>query len=209
MHLRCFLVSVLWLSPFVGLNLLSQSPYFQVNTHLGTIIKHRSTITFETGGLSYGTDLNLYWQTRGQKEWQELQKFPRFFLTTRYHSLGDAEVVGKAFALVSGVEFNLARFKKSSIHFGYGFGLAYLTKPFDRISNPSNNAIGSHLNIPLLLKFDYEHRFLDKYLLHFGVRLDHYSNGARRLPNLGLNLPAVYIGSVSYTHLTLPTTPYV
>ena len=193
----CPLFIVIFMS-FAWSDLSSQLRYVQAKAAVGSIIKHRTSIAFDTSTPTYGVDLSLYWQTRGAKLWQEQQHFPRFFLSGGYLDLGDADILGEAWTLFGGLELNLFRKTNSALHFGYAIGYAYLNRPFDRISNPTNNAIGSHLNNSVALSLDYEHRFLEKYLLHLGLHIQHYSNGARKLPNLGLNIPALYIAISPY-----------
>jgi len=172
----------------------AQIRYIQGSLHAGSIVNHNSDISFNTDALSFGCDLAMYWQTSGERPWHQLQKFPRLHLTASYQDLGQKDIVGAAIMLTGGIEANIFRKSSSALHFGFGSGFAYLTKPFDRITNPTNNAIGSHLNNTVTLKLDYERLYQQKLILHFGVKLFHYSNGARTLPNLGLNIPSVYIG---------------
>jgi len=174
--------------------LLGQLRYFQADAHIGGIVKHRTTIEFDTEAPAYGLDLSMYWQTKGNKPWQAGQQFPRFYLSARIQDLGNREVLGQALGLLGGMELNLFRRPKGALHFGFGFGYSILTKPFDRISNPSNNAIGSFGNNSITLHLDYERPIGKKLIYHLGFKLMHYSNGARKLPNLGLNIPALYIG---------------
>lgn len=96
------------------------------------------------------------------------------------------------------VDIPLFRKKRSALHYSFGTGLAYLTKPFDRLDNFKNNAIGGHWNNSVDMKLDYEHQLGSKLKLHLGFGLAHYSNGARRLPNLGLNIPLLYLGISPY-----------
>jgi len=144
-------------------------------------------------------DLNMYWQTKGGKPWHELQKFPRFYVSTRIQQIGDKDIVGGAFVLSGGMEVAIFRKSNSALHFGLSTGYAYLTKPYDRITNPINNAIGSHGNSAVTVKFDYEMRAGKNWMLHAGTQLMHYSNGASKLPNLGLNIPGLYLGISPYS----------
>jgi hypothetical protein len=193
MLFRVFPLFMLIMVFFACVELSAQQPYWQAKTSIGSIIKHRTTIEFDTGTPTFGVDLSMYWQTKGDKPWQQQQHFPRFFLSGGYLDLGDSDILGEAWTVFGGIALNLFRKPKSALHFGYAFGFAYLNTPFDRVTNPTNTAIGSHFNNSICLHLDYEHRFFEKYLLHLGVHLQHYSNGARKLPNLGLNIPALYI----------------
>lgn len=198
MRLHMYIFCILMVLGSSATDLSGQLRYLQANTHLGGIIKHREGITFDTKTPAWGVDLGMYWQTQGEKPWQEFHHFPRFHLTARFHDLGDKDIVGEAIGFSAGVEINLSRKKESAFHFVYSLGYAYLTRPFDRITNPSNNAIGSHVNNSVTLKLDYERRLGEKMMLHIGGQLVHYSNGARKLPNLGLNIPGLYVALSPY-----------
>lgn len=194
MQSRYLLIYVVFFLAISQTALQGQLRYLQADAHFGSIVQHRTTIAFDTESPSYGLDLSMYWQTQGNKPWQAGQQFPRFYLSARFQDLGNREVLGQAYGLLGGMELNLFRRQKSALHFGFGFGYSYLTKPFDRVSNPTNNAIGSFGNNSITLHLDYERPIGKKLIYHLGLKLMHYSNGARKLPNLGLNIPALYIG---------------
>jgi len=178
--------------------LAGQTPDWQGSLMTGKIIKHNTDIVFDTDSPTYGASLGIVWQTKGKQAWQALQNFPKLSLEFSYHDLGKKELVGEAIGLNLGIEVNLFRKSDAALHFGFGSGIAYLTRPFDRSTNPENIAIGGHWNNSVNLKLDYEHLFLKTKLLHLGFGLAHYSNGARKLPNLGLNIPYFYIGISPY-----------
>ena len=195
-HILAFL-SLFWSCLFT-VDLSAQTPYLKGTISAGQIIKHRTEIIFDNDVLSYSGELNLVWQTNGKKPWHQLQNFPRLSLGLRYHSLGDKDVVGDAIGLRANIDLPFFRKEKSALHFGFSTGIAFLTQPFDRISNQENNAIGSHWNSSVDIKFEYERKLNKNIKIHFGIGFSHYSNGARKLPNLGLNLPHVYIGISPY-----------
>ncbi len=179
-------------------SLQAQKPYFKAAFSVGDIIKHNTDIIFVNDAPSYDAELSLVWQTQGQRPWHQLQKFPRFSIALRYHDLGEKDIVGEAIGLRGAIDIPLFRKNKSALHYSFGTGLAYLTSPFDRIDNQENNAIGSHLNNSVDMKLDYEHQLGTKAKIHLGIGLSHYSNGARKLPNLGLNIPHLYLGISPY-----------
>ncbi len=195
-HILAFLS--LFLGCIFPADLIAQAPYLKGTISAGHIIKHRTEIIFDNDALSYGAEVSLVWQTKGQKSWHQLQNFPRLSLGLKYHSLGDKDVVGDAIGLRAIIDIPLFRKEKSAMYFSLSSGIAYLTQPFDRINNQENNAIGSHWNSSVDIKFEYERKLNDKIKIHFGLGLSHYSNGARKLPNLGLNLPQAFIGISPY-----------
>jgi hypothetical protein len=77
------------------------------------------------------------------------------------------------------------------LNFRFGAGISYIQKPFNRLSNYKNNAIGSHWNSAVNLLLESKYKFNNR--THFGVgfAINHFSNGAIKLPNLGINLASV------------------
>lgn len=90
------------------------------------------------------------------------------------------------------LRFTIAEMGKTDLQLRLGTGLGYLTKVFDPYTNRRNQAIGSHLNAfmqtAVLLKTD-----LDKGCVQYGVGISHFSNAAFKMPNLGYNLPSLFL----------------
>ncbi len=81
------------------------------------------------------------------------------------------------------------------IRFTIGSGLAYWDRPFNLEYNFNNSAIGSRITWALQGRIGYQ-KDITSYGgidLETGVGIFHCSNGAFRLPNLGLNVPQVYL----------------
>jgi hypothetical protein len=109
--------------------------------------------------------------------------------------LGNPEEMGTAIGVYPFINFPLGKRERDfKMHFRLGYGLGYITKPFDAIENHKNVAIGSHLNCCLSVRFNGLWKLNDENYLEFGIGMTHFSNGASKLPNLGINLPLVDIG---------------
>ena len=76
----------------------------------------------------------------------------------------------------------------------YGFGFCYSSSPYDRESNNKNIAIGSTLSYAFNTQLHYNHEILDRLKLIAGFRISHYSNGAFKKPNKGINIVTADIG---------------
>jgi hypothetical protein len=132
--------------------------------------------------------------TYGKHKWERDYSFPLLGVTLLYTGLGNSPALGQAYALMPFINFPLYRHKNLMAGFRLALGLGYLTKPFDRIENYKNLAIGSHLNaaVNLMLEARYQ---LNYYLtLTGGISLQHFSNGSLKLPNFGLNIPLLNVG---------------
>lgn len=105
-----------------------------------------------------------------------------------YTNLGNPEVLGHAFALYSLIEFKLLSIQNFSLNTRVSSGLVYVTKSYDKITNPENIALGTHLcfyfNLNLTGLYHLKNWGTD---LRISSGMMHYSNGSVIKPNLGIN----------------------
>lgn len=187
-----------------GQNGFSIEPSF----HFGAVTKHTSKLTFQVKGPTFGADVNFKFQTFGKKEWQEWRKFPWLGVTATWLRFGNEPVLGQAFAIAPNVTIPLFEKKRWKGHFQVGTGIAYMTRKYHVNDNPNNNAIGAHRVSTMLLKFYIDRQINEKWKFNIGMSLNHFSNGGSRLPNFGLNIPALMIG-VNYAPQPLEVEDFI
>ena len=142
-------------------------------------------------------ELSLHRNTYGQHRWEVLHNYPSIGLTFYYTSFGNKEVskeLGQAFALYPFINFPLTPGENSKVTFKLGVGLAYLTQKFDPTENFHNYAIGSHINAAVNLSFEYRQRIVDRLHWVTSLGLTHFSNGATKSPNMGINSFSIATG---------------
>jgi hypothetical protein len=132
--------------------------------------------------------------TYGKHKWERDYNYPLIGVTFLYSGLGNNPSLGQSYALMPFINFPL--FKKKDLMFGFrlALGLGYLTKPFDRINNYKNLAIGSHFNAAVNLLIEARYRINYFLTVTSGISLQHFSNGSLKLPNYGLNVPLLNVG---------------
>ncbi len=163
--------------------------------HFGRIAKHTPKLLFQSPPLSIGTEIHLNWQTFGKKDWQEWQGYPSVGISFLHYNLGNNKIFGNAFAAYPSIDLKvLKKIKTLQSSVQLGWGLAYLTKHYDQFSNPNNNAIGSALNNVTDFKLRFVKPFSAHWALETGFSFTHFSNGSSRLPNYGINIPALNMG---------------
>lgn len=91
-------------------------------------------------------------------------------------------VTGVAF----GAGFSMGQVGLHGLDYSFAAGVGYVSKPFDPVKNPVNNAIGSHFNGMMRLQLGYTGEVISA---HVGML--HFSNAYWRSPNLGINLPYI------------------
>lgn len=166
----------------------------------GFLLAHRITMGHLTKAHAYGVNLNAVIHTNGEKQWHHDFLHPEFNFGITYASLGNDEILGKAFGLGGGIY--LPFFRKNQWSFGAQLNgtVAVVTKPYDLVDNPKNNAIGSYVNGLFKLGFRADKR-INQHAFGLTLGITHLSNGAIKLPNLGLNFPLL---GLHYTYFLAP-----
>ena len=144
-----------------------------------------------------GYEISLHRNTYGEHRWEVLHNYPSIGLTFYYSSFGNDSIsseLGKVFALYPFINFPFNPSETSKLTFKLGVGLSWLTNKFDPKENYHNYAIGSHLNAAINLSFEYRQRIVDRLTWVNSIGLTHFSNGATRSPNMGINIFSVATG---------------
>jgi hypothetical protein len=167
--------------------------------HYGFIIAHHNNVAHLVHGHIYGGELNYTFRTDGCKPWQQSHNYPEVGFCAVYLYLANPRELGNLTALYPFINFRLNKpEKKASFKLRLGTGLAYISKPFNRLTNPKNNIIGSHINGFVNIRLHTSITLSNAWILDAGVGLSHASNGAIETPNLGLNIATVNLG-MGYT----------
>ena len=163
--------------------------------HYGYIISHRSSMAALIKGHVYGGEMNYLFRTNGRKPWQQLYKYPDFGICIFHMNLANPQQLGTLEAIYPYTNLRLNKLtKKINLNLRLGAGLAFVTKPFDRLNNHKNIAVGSHLNGFVNLRLSASYMLTDAWGINAGVGLSHASNGAMKTPNLGLNIATINMG---------------
>jgi hypothetical protein len=167
--------------------------------HYGFIIAHHSSIAYLVKGHIYGGEMNYIFRTDGCKPWQQCHNYPEIGFCAVYLYLANPQELGNLGAVYPFINLRLNKpEKKVSLKLRLGTGFACITKPFDRLTNPKNELIGSHVNGFVNIRLHTSIALSSALRLEAGIGLSHASNGAYTTPNLGLNMATVKAG-LGYT----------
>ncbi len=180
----------------------------ETQAHWGKIVKHNSDILFDVENPSIGLEIALKYQTHGNDDWSQFQRYPQMGFSLIYFNLGDKNILGNAYGLFPHLTINMLRTPKGFIQFQFGSGLAYLNRPFDYNQNPTQNAIGSKWNNITAFRFDGGYRINDNLTAQLGFGLTHFSNGGAQKPNLGINIISGTVG-ITYTPSVTPQNEFI
>lgn len=194
MHsVKAYISLVLFLAISCAVCAQKNSAYYG-EVMVGKVVKHRDGLLYEIPPVSLIFQAGKQIQTDGSKVWHEYWGFPRLERSIHFNIFGDADVLGYAFGAAPGIAFYVYRGRRSSILLHMGAGFAYLTKEYNVLTNPSNNAIGSNINNTTQVKLSYETPIVKNLSLDIGLGLTHYSNGLSSSPNSGINVIGLQLG---------------
>ena len=167
-----------------------------VQVHSGFIMAHRPSVVYLQERHARAAEFSFLLYSNPNKEWSHLYNFPVLGLSYRTVDFGNSSKIGLAHCLYPQIQFPLTGKTRHALMLRFGIGVGYVEKPFDADNNYKNLTIGSHLNAAVL--FGLQVRFFTQRTLQVSTGIDffHLSNGAARVPNLGINLPSFHFGLI-------------
>ncbi|HQH19310.1 MAG TPA: acyloxyacyl hydrolase [Bacteroidales bacterium] len=166
----------------------------ETKVHYGFIMPHHKYIQYLSTGHFTAFELNVGKQTNGRKKWHQLYNYPYIGLSFWTANMANPEVLGSVYTLYPYLNFNLVDHRKLDFNFRLGTGIAYITKKFEPFDNYKNLLIGTNLNVAISLLYELKWAIQQHIQLSTGVGMTHFSNGALKMPNLGINIPTVNVG---------------
>ncbi len=166
----------------------------ETKLHYGFIMPHHKYIQYLSTGHFTAFELNVGKQTNGRKQWHQLYNYPYIGLSFWTANMANPEVLGSVYTLYPYLNFNLVDHRKLDFNFRFGTGIAYITKKFEPFDNYKNLLIGTNLNVAISLLYELKWAIQQHIQLSTGVGMTHFSNGALKMPNLGINIPTVNVG---------------
>ncbi len=172
--------------------------YLDFRAENGTMISNGSPIGNKIVESSYynGFDVRLgFRKTDADDIYCSLYRRPYFGIGA-YGSTFNNGDIGKPAALYFFFTLPMAFENNKKLTFSYSaaFGLAYNFNPYHEYKNPANNFIGSYGNCYVHLGFVANYKISDYWSLNATTGLKHFSNGAYKLPNSGINLIPITLG---------------
>ncbi|TDQ78179.1 acyloxyacyl hydrolase [Sphingobacterium yanglingense] len=116
-----------------------------------------------------------------------------------YSSTFNNDIVGSPYAIYGFVQTPFGNIDNEKWSFDYriGLGLSGNFKPYDEDKNPLNLAIATKNNVYIDFGIRTQYRLSSKFKAGLGLAFHHFSNGALKLPNKGVNLVPV-TASITY-----------
>ena len=144
-----------------------------------------------------GWDVRLaFRKKKNDNIYNDLYRGPRFGLGYFLSSFKNG-LVGNPMAIYGFTEIPVGRPGVSKWEWLYsiGLGLSFHFNPYDQVRNPSNIFIGTRKNVYINLTMEGRYHVSDRFSLGAGIGYKHFSNGAVRMPNKGLNMVPVVVSA--------------
>ncbi len=157
----------------------------------GFLMPHHDDMLYLIDGHVLGGELSFSKTVDGSEDWHHYFAMPRWGVSLNAYKLG-SEYMGEA---ISGrLFFDLPTGKSRLFSLKISIGAGWIERPFDEDDNVRNSAIGSSLNASVGLEGVLNIPLNEKLVLTPGLGIHHYSNGAMKMPNSGINLAMLRVG---------------
>jgi len=162
--------------------------------HRGKAIRHSPLVAPIIERQAIGGEIFLSKQTDGAHRWNAFFNYPEYGICYTFFDLGSPNYAGTVQCLFPYLNFHLFNNKsRLNLQFRTGAGIAYVDKIYNAETNPLNNAFSTHPNIVLNAQLQGVYHINNTHLFA-GIGILHLSNGAYRMPNLGLNTVSLFTG---------------
>ena len=187
-------INIWFLSNAQDSRILNSNYFIEGRSHIGFIWPHHASIRYLQRGHVPAFEIKIGTSTYGLYDWAVNHNYPNIGFAFYHANLQWPDVLGNVNAVYGFMNKTLYRGDIVDISFDFQLGIAALSKHFDIEDNYYNIAIGSTYNAFFNLGFESNWKLTDKIYLINGISITHYSNGAAKKPNLGLNVPSINWG---------------
>ncbi len=171
-----------------------QYRFFTAQYHYQRIWPHRPELKQYSENPATSFELQLGWKTSGTLQWHHLYNLPSYGLGFYYSDLGNPDVLGQVRSGFVFMEFLLDEKYMSKSKLKISLGLSHFNTYYEPNLNPENSFIGTPWNVHFNVNYSRVFTLSENVRLSPGVSFTHFSNGAYKKPNRGLNIYDVNIG---------------
>ncbi|MFK5985547.1 MAG: acyloxyacyl hydrolase [Pseudomonadota bacterium] len=126
-------------------------------------------------------------QTTGERLWEQLFKYPNYGFGIYVADFHNPEEIGTPFALYGFFNAPFKRWSTLTFNYEIGFGATFNWKSFNPVSNKYNISIGAGNSFFIDAGLNLQYNLTKKIDVEAGFSLTHFSNGALKKPNKGIN----------------------
>ncbi|MFV0291530.1 MAG: acyloxyacyl hydrolase [Mangrovibacterium sp.] len=182
--------------------------YFAPRANVGYVLPTNEFLTGENNSQSpinwyHAQSIGLAVQTTGSKEWHHVLNFPYYGVSCYTAGFPQTNEMGRPWAAYAYMGVPIKRTQTHAFGYELAFGFATNWKRYDPVTNPNNITIGSYSTVYIGANLFWSYQLSPLLDFKTGFGFTHFSNGAMRKPNKGLNLAAPFV-ELSYRFEELP-----
>jgi hypothetical protein len=155
---------------------LATNPYLKQANTLNNATNEFAALSFQ-----------LLKQTTGAKVWEQKFGYPRYGFGIYSASFFNNNLFGTPIALYGVFKAPFKRWNKFSLNYEAGFGFTFNWEAFNPSENNFNISLGADQSVFIDLGANLSYELSPHFDLGFGYSFTHFSNGALKSPNFGLN----------------------
>jgi hypothetical protein len=164
-----------------------------VSSFYGFVLKHAPSVGHLAKAHPYAFEVNYNQITTGTREWHKEYRYPEVGYALGVFNFRNP-VLGQAIYGFTYMDKSLIKGQSSSLRLKIGTGLVLITNPYDAEKNFQNTALSSRIMYGMRGELTHSFQIGRHWQIRSGVTITHFSNGALKVPNSGINIPALKLG---------------
>jgi hypothetical protein len=168
--------------------------FFGAQAHYGFIIAHTPKVKPISQTNPFGVELNFNRLNTSYDSWKVFRAYNISGVQLAYYNYQNPDITGASYVLSAYTEPLIKRSGRFLVSARGGFGISYQTKIYEWETNTLNNFFSTRISFPIYLSARLRYRLNDNLMLVFSGNYNHISNGAMKLPNMGINFPTASAG---------------
>ncbi|MFC0878499.1 acyloxyacyl hydrolase [Saccharicrinis sp. FJH2] len=144
-------------------------------------------------GFHHVLEVRYFYKTNGDRYWHWAYDYPKIGVGLNAGQFTSPEI-GKTLAGYFFGTFPIYQFKNFKIEWDVATGLGWVENIYDPVTNPNNIGVSTHLNAYLDFNLNTSFKISERFNGYVGAGISHFSNGAGKKPNMGLNMLGVRTG---------------
>ncbi|HLN55010.1 MAG TPA: acyloxyacyl hydrolase [Bacteroidales bacterium] len=142
----------------------------------------------------YGFELNLSKLYTSYESWKIFRSYNIAGIQAAYYNYQNPGVIGSSYVISAYTEPIIRNRRLTVISMRAGGGLSYQTKIYNPVTDSLNRFVSARVSFIFYLSARFKYKLSPNTLLTLSGNFNHISNGAIRIPNMGLNFPTFSLG---------------
>jgi hypothetical protein len=169
-----------------------------IQSQYGFILAHSDKIKSVSHTKPYGFELTFSKLHGNFESWKVFRRYNASGIQLSYFDFQNRDVIGQSYLISIFTEPIISWHNKFIFSVKAGGGLSYQTKLYDYYTDSLNRFFSTRISFPLYISLRAKYHISPQLLLTLSANYNHISNGAMKVPNLGINYPTAGVGLEYY-----------